>query len=75
METNFTINFNTLYLPIGGYVGLGVCDKDRVLKNNHVSAAQRNGIGVYLIFNSGSIYLNLNLDVWHNKTGETGWNG
>ena len=35
MENNFTLNFYVLYLTPGKWMGIGVCDRDRLKFNNH----------------------------------------
>ncbi|KAM3142756.1 hypothetical protein pb186bvf_005140 [Paramecium bursaria] len=62
MENNFTLNFYILYLTPGQWIGVGVCDRDRIKFNNHTQTGLQAGLGVYLLFTNGQ--------TWHNKTGD-----
>ncbi|KAM3142712.1 hypothetical protein pb186bvf_005096 [Paramecium bursaria] len=64
VENYFTLKFINLYQS--RQVGLGVCDRDRVQKNNHISG-QPIGLGVYLLFSNGH--------QWHNVSGDTSGHG
>ena len=56
MENYFTLKFINLYITPGRQVGLGVCDRERLQKNNHYFA-EPIGLGVYLLNANGRIFL------------------
>ena len=47
MEDNFTLNFYVLYRTPGKYIGVGVCDRDRIALNNHISEGSKIALGAY----------------------------
>ncbi|KAM3142728.1 hypothetical protein pb186bvf_005112 [Paramecium bursaria] len=70
MENNFTLNFRIVGLPGVQNAGVGVCDKDRMIINNHIINPGTMGTGSYVLITNGNLWHN-SLPINNNNVGKT----